>query len=261
MTTPDAKALLNSNGQSVFTHEGLAEEAHGGGHVPRRGFFEEGCSTSQHSRSRACGRARTGRCAADDHRTARSTSQGVSWKYHHTQIDESNKYQSKSSKGVRRNFQDLLLGDQAAYKEHFQMVSRMNPAIAGAIRDHTVSQRNMSRYERARSLFGYQADSGASDTEEEAAAAGVAGFARFGHERRCDERWAQNHSRTCEFIMSMMQRWYNLHNHCFLLYSFSCILFATGASELVWRLLLSIRIVYSKDIMRDSMMQVGRRIM
>ena len=52
----------------------------------------------------------------------------------------------------------------------------------------------MPRYERARSLFGYQDDSGASGTEEEAAVAGVAGFARFGRERRCDVRWAQNHS-------------------------------------------------------------------
>ena len=187
--------------------------------------------------------------------------QGVSWNYHHTQIGESNKYQTKSSAGVRRNFQNLLLGDQAVYKEHFQMVPRMNPAIAGAIRDHTVSQRNMPRYEKARSLFGYQDDSGASDTEEEATAAGVAGFARFGRERRCNERRAQNHSRTCEFSMSIMQRWYNTHSHCFLLYSFSCILFATGASEFVWGLLLSMRVVYSKEIIRDSILQVGRRIM
>jgi len=187
--------------------------------------------------------------------------QGVSWNYHHTQIDESNKYQTKSSKVVRRNFQDLLLGNQAVYKDQFQMVSRMNPAIAGAIRDHTVSQANMYRYERARSLFGYQDDSDASDTEEEAAAAGVAGFASFGRERRCDARWAQNRARSCEFIMPMMQRWYNMHSHCFLLYSFSCILFATGASELVWGLLLSMRIVYSKETIRESMLQVGRRIM
>ena len=90
--------------------------------------------------------------------------EGVSWNYHHTQIDESNKYQSKPSKTVRRNFQDLLMGDQAVYKENFHMVSRMNPALAGAIRDHTVSQRNMPRYEKARSLFGYQGDSDASDT-------------------------------------------------------------------------------------------------
>ena len=63
--------------------------------------------------------------------------------------------------------------------------------------------------------------------------------------------------------MSMMQRWYNynVHSHCFLLYSFSCILLAMGASELVWGLLLSMRIVYSKEIIRDSMLQVGRRIM
>ena len=65
----------------------------------------------------------------------------------------------------------------------------MTPAIAGAICDHTVSQANMSRYERARSLFGYHDDSDASDTEEEAAAAGAAGFAGFGRQRRCDARW------------------------------------------------------------------------
>ena len=98
------------------------------------------------------------------------------------------------------------MGDRAVYREHFAIVSSTNPAIAGAIRDHTVSQANMPRYERARSLFGHKDDSGASDTEEEAAAAGVAGFARSGRERRCDERRAQNHSRSCEFIMPMMQR-------------------------------------------------------
>ena len=52
-----------------------------------------------------------------------------------------------------------------------------------------------------------------------------------------------------------------MHSHCFLLYSFSCILFATGASSLVWGLLLSMRIVYNKEAIRDSMLQVGRRIM
>ena len=87
--------------------------------------------------------------------------------------------------------------------------------------------------------------------------AGTEGFARFGREPRCDVRWAQNHSRSCEFIVSMMQRWYNMHSHCFLLYSFSCTLFATGASSIVRGLLLSIRIVYSKETMRDSMLLVG----
>ena len=61
--------------------------------------------------------------------------------------------------------------------------------------------------------------------------------------------------------MSMMQRWCNMHSHCFLPYSFSCIFFATGASELVWGLLLSMRIVYCKESIRESMLQVGRRIM
>ena len=117
--------------------------------------------------------------------------QGVSWSYHHTQIDAPNKFQRMSSEIVRGNFLELLLGDRGAYRVQFAIVSRMNPAIAGAIRDHTVSQANMPRYERARSLFGYQDDSGASDTEEEAAVAGAEGFARFGREPRCDVRWAE----------------------------------------------------------------------
>jgi len=138
----------------------------------------------------------------------------------------------------------------------------MSPAIAGAIRDHTVSQANMPRYERARSLFGYNDDSDASDTEEEAAAVGVEGFAKSGREaRRCDVRWAQNHSRSTEFIMPMMMRWCNMHSHCFILYAFSCINFATGARSIVRGLLLSLRIVYSKETIRESMLQVGRRIM
>ena len=65
----------------------------------------------------------------------------------------------------------------------------------------------MHRYERARSLFGYNDDSDASDTEEEAAAVGAEGFAKFGREDRRDVRWAQNHSRSTEFIISMMMRW------------------------------------------------------
>ena len=261
MTTPDAKALLNSNGQSKMPMRGWVKKR-----AAEDTSLEGASSKKAAAAASTPGHAHAERREPDDAPPATTELQeapprGVSWNYHHTQIDESNKYQSKSSAGVRRNFQELLLGDRAVYRDHFQMVSRMNPAIAGAIRDHTVSRTNMSRYERARSLFGYQDDSDASDTEEEAAAAGVAGFARFGRERRCDERWAQNHSRSCEFIMSIMQRWYNLHSHCFLLYSFSCILFATGASVFVWGLLLSMRIVYSKEIIRDSMMQVGRRIM
>ena len=51
-----------------------------------------------------------------------------------------------------------------------------------------------------------------------------------------------------------------MHSHCFILYSFSCILFATGASKVVWGLLLSLRIVYSKETIRESVLQVGRRI-
>ena len=59
----------------------------------------------------------------------------------------------------------------------------------------------------------------------------------------------------------MMMRWYNIHSQCFILYSFLYILFAMGASKIVWGLLLSLRIVYSKESIRESMLQVGRRTM
>ena len=186
---------------------------------------------------------------------------GVSWSYHSSQIDESIKVQRKSSAVVRQNFQELLLGGRGAYREHFAIISRRNPAIAGAVRDHTASQANMPRYEQARSLFGYDDDSNAPDTEEEAAAIGAEGFAKFGREARCDVRWSQNHSRSTEFTMPMMMRWYNMHSHCFILYTFSCILFATGASKIARGLLLSLRIVYSKETIRESMLQVGRQTM
>ena len=65
--------------------------------------------------------------------------QGVSWSYHSSQIDESNKFQRMSSAVVRGNFQELLLGDRGVYRDQFAIVSCMNPAIAGAIRDHMVS--------------------------------------------------------------------------------------------------------------------------
>ena len=52
-----------------------------------------------------------------------------------------------------------------------------------------------------------------------------------------------------------------MQSHCFILYASSCILFATGASKIMRGLLLSLRIVYSKETIRESALQVGRRIM
>jgi hypothetical protein len=146
MTTHDLKALLNANGQSKMPMRGWLKKR-----AAEDTSLEGAPSKKAAAAASTPGHAHAEQREADD---APSTTtevqeappQGVSWNYHHTQIDESNKYQSKSSKAVRRNFQNLLLGDQAVYEEHFQMVSRMNPAIAGAIRDHTFSQRNMSRY-------------------------------------------------------------------------------------------------------------------
>ena len=87
------------------------------------------------------------------------------------------------------------MGGRGVYREGFKMVTRMNPAVAEVVRRHTVSARNQGRYERSRSLFGYNGDSVASDTEEEAEMAGAAGIAAFGREVRCEMRWAQNYAR------------------------------------------------------------------
>ena len=122
MTTPDAKALLNSNGQSKIPTRGW---------VTKRAAEDtslEGASSKKAAAAASTpGHAHAERREPDDAPPTTTElqdapPQGVSWNYHHTQIDESNKYQSKFSKGVRRNFQNLLLGDHAVYKEHFQMV-------------------------------------------------------------------------------------------------------------------------------------------
>ena len=84
------------------------------------------------------------------------------------------------------------MGGRGVYRDGFLMVTRMNYAIAEVVRRQTVSARNQERYEQLRSLFGYNGDSGASDTEEEAEAVGAVGTAAFGREVRCEMRWAQN---------------------------------------------------------------------
>ena len=223
MTTTDAKAHLNVNSQSPMRgwpkKKRAAEDTSLEGAPSKKAAAPASTPGHAHAEGREPDDAPPTTIELQE-----APPQGVPWSYHSSQIDESNKFQRMSSAVVRGNFQELLLGDRGVYWDQFAIVSRMNPAIAGAIRDHTASQANMPRYERARSLFGYNDDAGASDTEEEAAVAGAKGFARFGREPRCDVRWAQNHSRSCEFIMPMMQRWCNMHSHCFILYSFSCIL-------------------------------------
>ena len=54
--------------------------------------------------------------------------------------------------------------------------------------------------------------------------------------------------------MCLMLRWYNMHSHCFILYALSCLLLATGASGIVWDLLLNLRIVYSKRTIKEPML-------
>ena len=49
-----------------------------------------------------------------------------------------------------------------------------------------------------------------------------------------------------------------MHSHCFILYAFSCLLFATGASGIVWDLLLNLRNVHSKRTIKESMLQIGQ---
>ena len=141
--------------------------------------------------------------------------------YHPCQRDDANKFAPLSSAVVRANMQDRLMEGRGSYRERFEMVTRMNPEVVEVIRRHTVSARNQGRYERSRSLFGYNDDSDTSDTEEEAATAGVYGTVSFGREVRNEMRWAQNHARTCEFLMCLMLRWDNMHSHCSILYALS----------------------------------------
>ena len=119
MTTPDVKALLNSNGQSKRPMRGW---------VKKRAAEDE--SLEGASSKKAAAPASTpghshaeGRGPDDAPPTTtelqEAPPQGVSWSYHSSQIDETSKFQSKSSAVVRRNFQDLLLGDQAVYKDQF----------------------------------------------------------------------------------------------------------------------------------------------
>ena len=117
----------------------------------------------------------------------------VCWAYHPCQRDDASKFAPLSSAVVRANMQDRLMEGRDSYREGFGMVTRMNPEVAELVRRHTVSARNQGRYERSRSLFGYNDDSDASDTEEEAAMAGVHGTATFGREVRNEMRWGQNH--------------------------------------------------------------------
>ena len=49
-----------------------------------------------------------------------------------------------------------------------------------------------------------------------------------------------------------------MHSHCFILYAFSCLLFATGASSIVWELFLNLRIVHSKRTTKESILQIGQ---
>ena len=82
----------------------------------------------------------------------------VCWAFHPCQRDDANKHQPLSSAVVRANMQDCLMEGRGSYREEFEMVTRMNPEVAELVRRHTVSARNQARYERSRSLFGYNDD-------------------------------------------------------------------------------------------------------
>ena len=115
----------------------------------------------------------------------------VYWAFHLSQRDDANVqyvHQPLSSAVVRANMQDRLMQGRDSYREGFGMVTRMNPEVAELVRRHTVSARNQRRYERSRSLFGYNDDSDASDTEEEAAMQALMGPRNLGErfETRCD---------------------------------------------------------------------------
>ena len=146
------------------------------GNFDRRGGGRIGAKPKQHkiaTVTKTPGHAHAGaRGGADAPPTTSSGGAGssgqVCWAFHPTQRDEDNVQQPLSSAVVRANMQDLLMQGRDSYREGFGMVTRMNPDVAELVRRQTVSARNQGRYERSRSLFGYNDDSDASDTEEEA---------------------------------------------------------------------------------------------
>ena len=117
MTTTDAKALLNANGQSV-THEGPKKKKRAAEDTSLEGASSKKAaapaSTPGHEHAE-------GREPDDAPQTTtelrEAPPQGVSWSYHSSQIDESNKFQRMSSAVVRGKFQELLLGDRGAYRD------------------------------------------------------------------------------------------------------------------------------------------------
>ena len=160
------------------------------GQFDRRGGGQIGKKRKQHkvgTVTKTPGHAHAGARGGED--APPTTSSGgagssgqVCWAFHPIQRDEDNVQQPLSSAVVRANMQALLVQGRDSYREGFGMVTRMNPEVAELVRRHTVSARNQGRYERSRSLFGYNDDSDASDTEEEAAMAGVPGTANFGRQ-------------------------------------------------------------------------------
>ena len=115
MTTHDLKVLLNANGQSKMPIRGWLKKR-----AAEDTSLEEASSKKAAPAASTPGHAHAEQREPEDApptttEVEEAPPQGVSWNYHHMQIDESNKYQSKSSAGVRRNFQNMLLGDQAVY--------------------------------------------------------------------------------------------------------------------------------------------------
>ena len=108
MTKTDAKALLNLNGQSPM--RGWAKKKRAADST----FLEGAPSKKAAAPASTPGNAHAEGREPDDApptttELREAPPQGVSWSYHHSQIDESNKSQGKSSAVVRRNFQELLL--------------------------------------------------------------------------------------------------------------------------------------------------------
>ena len=111
------------------------------------------------------------------------------------------------------------------------------------------------------SASGYQDDSDASDDEEEAIAVGEESTSGFGRHGRAERTWIQKHEKSSNFMTCFLSRMYNAHTKCFMLLALSCVLLATGVPRSTWSLLLSQGIVYKREAIEQTLLDIGKECM
>jgi len=186
------------------------------------------------------------------------------WHYHGSQVDVENTHQPLGSKKVVGQMKALLQGSVDEYREAFCHASDFNPEVRAMLESITVNQTNMRRIDT--NFLGiassYQGDSDSSDDEEEATVVvGAEGTPGFGRYARAERTWIQKHEKPSNFTMCLFSRTCNAHTKCFMLLALSCVLLATGVPRSTWSLLLSQGIVYKREAIEQTLLDIGKECM